>query len=172
MDLLLPIVTNTAEFIWDTVFGKWMGNPEGHTKSTCTALYSSLLPTSQQPSTLKFKTEPAGRGMMQCTGKSQPSQSKPQAKALLLPVGRYQGCQRQWKHKIQIDCLFPHRHENHSSSINNALGLICQEFQKNEFKTKKTSSIFMIMPVKSVGWKIRLHTVLSQKIPPHHCRLF
>lgn len=151
-----------------------MGNlhAEGHTKSTCTALYSSLLPTSQQPSTLKFKTEPAGRGMMQCTGKSQPSQSKPQAKALLLPVGRYQGCQRQWKHKIQIDCLFPHRHENHSSSIINALGLICQEFQKNEFKTKKTSSIFMIMPVKSVGWKIRLHTVLSQKIPPHHCRLF
>lgn len=46
MDLLLTVVTSMAELIWDTVFGKWMGNlpAEGHAKSTCTALYSQIAP--------------------------------------------------------------------------------------------------------------------------------
>lgn len=91
-------------------------------------------------------------------GKTQPIQPNPWG--LLLPRGCYKDCQKQWKYEIQTDCLFPCTHENHSSSIINALGLICQDFHKNEFKTKKISSIFMINAGKSVGWEIRLHTVL------------
>lgn len=147
-------MNNTAESIWDTVFRNQMGylHAEGHTNSSCAVIYSRLTPRknqqeSFQPSIPKFKTGPAGTGTMQCTGKTQPSQTKPQTKGLLLPVGHYKDCQRQWKYKIQILCLFPYTHENHSSSIINALGLICQDFHKNELKTKKTSSIFMIMLV-------------------------
>lgn len=154
MHLLLPVMTNAAESLWEIVFGNQMGylHAEDWINTSCAVVYSWLTPHKNQwesfhPSILKFKTGPAGTGTMQCTGKSQPRQTKPQKKGLLLPVGHYKHCQRQWKYKIQRDCLFPYTHENHSSSISNALGLICQDFHKNEFKTKKTSSIFMIMLV-------------------------
>lgn len=94
---------------------------------------------------LEFWTGPAGTGLVRGAGEAQPCQSKPQTKGLLLPAGHYKGCQKQWKYNIQTGCLFPCTHKDHSSSIINALGLICKDFCKNEFKPQKTSSIFMIM---------------------------
>lgn len=96
-DLLLPVMPITAESIRDTAFGDQVENvhAEGHTNSRRADIYLQLASCknqqeSFQPRILKFKTGPAETGMTLRTGKSQPSQTKPQAKGLLLPVGALQ----------------------------------------------------------------------------------
>lgn len=162
MDLLLPVMTNMVESIWEDAFGNQIAISMNRIIHAAAVL--PFIPFTQHQSQRGSFQSPVWclkQGQLErrqygVLGKPNPSNPN----WLLLPGGCYKDCQKQWKYKIQTACLFPCTHENHSSSIINALGLICQDFHKNEFKTKKTFSIFMINAGKSVGWEIRLHTVL------------
>lgn len=150
MDLLLLVTTNMVESTWDYVFGNQMAISMKRIIHTATVLpfipftHHQSLWGSFQPPVLCLKQGQLEWRQNGALGK--PNPSNPNTGGLLLPGGHYKDCQKQWKCKIQTDCLCPCTHENHSSSIINALGLICQDFGKTEFKTKKTSNIFMIMP--------------------------
>lgn len=125
-----------------------------------------------QSSVLKFKTGPVGSGMMQSAGKTQPGQSKPQPKGLLGPAGHYEGCQKRRNYGIQTDRLRPYTQENRVGSVVNALGLICQDFHKSEFKTKKTSSIFMVILVSLWGGRLGCTLCFFPENPSPPFRLF